>query len=309
MADDALREFDLIRWIRSQAPAGGPVQVGIGDDAAVVANRHSATLLTTDTLVDGVHFDLATHSLRDVGRKSLACSLSDIAAMGGRASAAVLSAAAPPTLTSGQARELVAGALACAAEFDTRLVGGDLTATSGPLVLTVAMLGDTAGLAPVCRSGARPGDALLVTGPLGGSRLGHHLSFRPRLAEGLALNQRFHPHAMIDISDGLAIDLHHVLEESHVGALVWADRIPVSDAARQAAEQTGRSALDHALGDGEDYELLFTLDEADAARLLHEQPFDLPVTRIGTITDAAAVLALPDGTRQPLEPLGWEHFR
>lgn len=309
MCDEPLREFDLIRWIRQHAPSGAQVCLGIGDDAAVVGNRSTTTLVTTDVLVEGVHFDLAEAALRDVGWKALACSVSDIAAMGGRCSAAVVAVAAPSTLRLEGARELVEGLLACAAAFDAPLVGGDLAGTRGPLVISVALLGDTAGLEPVPRGGARPGDALLVTGQLGGSHLGRHLRFRPRQPEGFMLNQRFRPHAMIDISDGLAIDLHHILEESGVGAVVWADRVPVSDDARRAARQSGRSPLDHALGDGEDYELLFTLAEADAARLLAEQPLGVPVTRIGTITDAGAILVLPDGAEVPLEPAGWEHFR
>jgi len=113
---------------------------------------------------------------------------------------------------------------------------------------------------------------------------------------------------MIDISDGLAIDLHHILEESGVGATVWAATIPISEDARGAAKNSGRSPLDHALSDGEDYELLFTVDEAEAARLLNDQPFEVPVTRIGTITTSGAVLVMADGAERPLEPKGWEHI-
>jgi len=302
-----LREFDLIRWIRREAPADERVVVGIGDDAAVVRNRDATTLITTDALVDGVHFDLATASPRDVGWKAMACSVSDIAAMGGRSSVAVVSAALPRGFEAEDARDLVRGMLACAREFGLQLVGGDVTATHGPLVLTVTMLGDTAGRPPVRRSGARPGDAVLVTGALGGSALGRHLVFRPRQAEALALNHHYQLHAMIDISDGLAIDLHHILEESAVGARLWAAEIPISDDARRAAAASGRDPLDHALTDGEDYELLFTLDEAEAARLLAAPPFDVPLTRIGTVEPAGAVLVLADGTERPLEPKGWEH--
>lgn len=309
MAEEPLREFDFIRWIREQAPADDLVEVGIGDDAAVVANRETASLVTTDMLVDGVHFDLAEHAIEDVGWKCLACGVSDVAAMGGRPSVAVMAAAAPATLGVERARGLVRGALACAAEFDVRLVGGDLTGTRGPLVVSVAMLGDTAGLPPVTRGGAQAGDAILVTGQLGGSRLGRHLRFRPRHPEGLILNQQFRPHAMIDVSDGLAIDLHHILDESGVGAILVAGQIPASDDARRAAQSSGRSPMDHALGDGEDYELLFTLGEADAARLLDEQPCDVSVTRIGTIVESGAVLLMPDGSTRLLEPVGWEHFR
>jgi len=309
VADEPLREFDLIRWIREQAAAGDDVLVGIGDDAAVIANRAAATVITTDMLVDGVHFRLAEHSLRDVGWKAMACSVSDVASMGARPTVAVMTAAAPAGFGAERARDLVRGALDCAGDYGLSLVGGDLTGTPGPLVVTVTMLGDTADLAPVLRSGAQVGDAVVVTGRLGGSLLGKHLHVRPRHPAGLELNRRFHPHAMIDISDGLAIDLHHILEESGVGAIVWAASIPVSDDARRMAETSGRTALAHALTDGEDFELLFALAGADAERLLAEQPFEVPVTRIGTIAGSGATLVMPGGEERILEPGGWEHFQ
>ncbi|MFP4056318.1 MAG: thiamine-phosphate kinase [Candidatus Brocadiia bacterium] len=302
-----LREFDLIRWIRQQAPADERVVVGIGDDAAAVAVPGPAALLTTDLLVEGVHFDLAEASLGDVGWKSLACSVSDIAAMGGRASAAVVAVAVPRGFTAARGRALAAGLLACAREFGVCLVGGDLAVTPGPLVVSVAMMGETEGRPAVRRSGARPGDVVLVTGRLGGSRLGRHLRFRPRQAEALALCESYRPSAMIDISDGLAADLHHILEESGVGARLLAAEVPLSDDAHRAAQASGRSPLDHALGDGEDYELLFTLPPDQAARLLERPPFDVPVTQVGTVVASGAILALPDGSERPLERCGWEH--
>jgi thiamine-monophosphate kinase len=222
VSEEPLREFEFIRWIRGHAATDERVLLGIGDDAAAVANRGPATLVTTDMLVDGVHFDLGEHAPRDVGWKALACSVSDIAAMGGRPSAAVVSAAAPSTFKTPQARELVEGILECGEAFDVRLVGGDLTGTEGPLAISVTLLGETGDLPAVTRGGAQVGDALLVTGQLGGSRRGRHLRFRPRHPEGWLLNQQFRPHAMIDISDGLAADLHHILEESGAGAEVWA---------------------------------------------------------------------------------------
>lgn len=308
MGEQHLREFDLIRWIRREAPARGLVLVGIGDDAALVRNLSDATLVTTDMLIGGVHFDPAATEPNEVGWKVMARNISDIAAMGGRATAAVAAAALPHGYSAQDAHTLLLGLLDCAEEFGVCLVGGDLAATPGPLVVTVTLLGDLGGRKPILRSGARPGDALLVTGTLGGSLLGKHLRFLPRQPEGLVLAERYTPHAMIDISDGLARDLHHMLEESGVGAKLWADRIPVSDDALRMAADSGRTPLDHALGDGEDYELLFALDEAAADRLVAEQPFEIPVTRIGTITSGAgASLVLPDGSERPLEPQGWEH--
>ena len=301
-----LREFDLIRWIREQVPRDERVVVGIGDDAAVVRSSRGPLLVSTDILLEGVHFDLSEARPREVGWKAMACSISDVAAMGGRSTVAVASAALPAGFSEADARDLVGGMLDCAGEFGVRLVGGDVSASTGPLVVNVAILGEAAG-APVLRSGARVGDAILVTGELGGSRLGRHLRFRPRQDEALALVARFDIHAMIDISDGLARDLHHILEESGVGARLFAHAVPVSEDARRAARRSGKSPLDHALADGEDYELLFTLGDEDARRLLATPPFSVRVSRIGQITASGAVLELPDGTSVPLEPQGWEH--
>ncbi len=307
MDDTRVREGDLIRWIRAETPANDLVLVGIGDDAALVRNLSNSTLVTTDMLIGGVHFDPASTEPNEVGWKGMARNISDIAAMGGRATVAVAAAALPHGFAARDAHTLVLGLLDCAEKFGVRLVGGDVAATAGPLVLTVTLLGDTCGRQPVLRSGARPGDAILVTGALGGSLLGKHLRFRPRQAEGLLLAEHYTPHAMIDISDGLARDLCHILEESGVGARLVAEHIPIADDACRAAAASGRSPLDHALGDGEDYELLFTLDEAAASRLLADQPFEVPVTRIGTITERGAAIILPDGAERPLEPKGWEH--
>ncbi|HPD15328.1 MAG TPA: thiamine-phosphate kinase [Planctomycetota bacterium] len=308
MPEPSTRECDLIRWIRGQARTDGLVLVGIGDDAALVRTRDASTLITTDLVIEGVHFDRAVATPADAGWKALARNISDIAAMGGESTAAVVAAALPRGFARSDAEALVQGLLECANAFGIRLVGGDLAATPGPLVLAVTLLGDLRGRAPILRSGARPGDAILVTGTLGGSRLGKHLRFTPRQAAGLILASSYRPHAMIDISDGLARDLHHLLDESGVGATLWADRIPVSQDALRLAALYGRSPLDHALGDGEDYELLFAADPGTAERLLADQPLGVPVTQIGVITEAGAVLALPDGTERPLEPTGWEHI-
>lgn len=302
-----VRELGLLRWIRGEASADGSVLVGIGDDAALVRNRGESTLVTIDLLVAGVHFDPATASPREAGWKALARNISDIAAMGGRSTAAVVAAALPRGYPPRDAQALVRGILDCAEEFQVSLVGGDVAATPGPLVLAVTLLGDLGGRPPILRSGARPGDAILVTGTLGGSMLGRHLRFRPRQPEGLLLAERYRPHAMIDISDGLARDLHHILAESRVGARLLAERIPLSDDALRAARASGRSPLEHALGDGEDYELLFTLDAATASRLLAEQPLGVAATQIGHITEQGATIVLPDGVERPLEPTGWEH--
>jgi thiamine-monophosphate kinase len=302
-----LKEFEFIEWIRQRATADARVVTGVGDDTAVLAATTGPLLLTTDMLVDGVHFDLSRVEARDVGWKALACSISDVAAMGGRSTAAVASTALPQGTDEGAAQELVLGLLECAEAYGVCLVGGDVTGTAGPLVVNVALLGELAAERPVLRSGARVGDALLVTGSLGGSLLSRHVRVQPRAEEGIALARDYGVTAMIDISDGLARDLYHILDESGVGARLESAAVPLSDDAVSMAERSGRSPLEHALADGEDFELLFTLAESDAVRLLSDQPFGVPVTRIGTITGTGAVLVLADGTEQELARAGWEH--
>ena len=168
------------------------------------------------------------------------------------------------------------------------------------------MLGEAIAPGPVLRSGAKPGDWIFVTGTLGGSILGHHLDFVPRVNEAQTLHQFCTLHAMLDLSDGLAGDLRHILEESHVGAIVDAAAIPVSEAAARMPDS--RSPLEHALGDGEDFELLFTTSPADGQRLIAASPLAIPITKIGEITAAPEyLLRHADGKIESLPDAGWKH--
>jgi thiamine-monophosphate kinase len=303
-------EFPFIDWIRSQTPESeAPLLVGPGDDACVLdLGKDPRVAATTDMLLEGTHFDLRDVTPAQLGWKSAGVSLSDVAAMAMEPVALLAAVGLPDSRGRKFAEGLYRGMRELADRFRVTIAGGDVTSWRRPLtVICVTALGRCVGAEPVLRSGARPGDAIVVTGELGGSLLGRHARFMPRVKEAQAIARGYSPHAMIDISDGLAIDLHHILEESGVGARVEAARIPVSEDARRLGMTSGRSPLDHALGDGEDFELLFTLAEADAARLLRDRPFETPVTRIGTITPAGAVLLLPDGTERPLERHGWEH--
>jgi thiamine-monophosphate kinase len=176
-------------------------------------------------------------------------------------------------------------------------------------VTVLAPVGD---LEPVLRSGARPGDRILVTGALGGSILGKHLDFTPRVAEGLFLNRRHRPGAMIDISDGLGRDLFRILDASSgpdagTGAILDADRIPVSMAAERLSRSTGRDPLEHALSDGEDFELLFTMPPDRAAALLGDQDLFFAVHDIGEITAGAERLMRHSGAEVPLKGDGFDH--
>jgi thiamine-monophosphate kinase len=295
-------EHSFIRWIRSRlGRRGGKIVVDSGDDAAVVRVGRDQVLFKTDSVIDGVHFDSRTARPEEIGHKALARCLSDIAAMAGVPTFAIVAMMAPRQSREAYLRRIDLGMEKTARAFGTKIVGGDFATHAGKLAITVALLGETGGLAPVRRSGARPGDAIAVTGPLGGSILGKHLRFRPRVKEARDLH-RLGLTSMIDLSDGLGVDLTHLCEESGVGAALDEARLPVSAAARRLSRRDGKPPLAHALGDGEDYELLFTLPAAKAkslgkrARVIGEV---LPIEGI--------FLRRPNGHLYPLPPTGWEH--
>ncbi len=294
-------EFDFIDWIRGRTPSAGGVLLGPGDDCAVLAPGRSPLLVTTDMLMDGTDFILREVGPRRVGRKAMAVNLSDIAAMAGEPVGAVVAVALPknhPNL----AEELYLGLREVADAFGVPIVGGDTNAWDGPLVISVTALGESD--RPIRRNGAKPGDWLFVTGPLGGSILGHHLDFTPRIREALLLRSFVELHAMIDISDGLSADLHHVIAESRCGAALGANAIPIADAARTLAASSGKSPLEHALGDGEDFELAFAVSAEDGAKLMKESP--VPVWKIGEC-EVEGYWIVEGSTRQPLMPTGWVH--
>ncbi len=309
---DAKGEWALIDWIRRQGRAGGGhVRLGPGDDMAIVGlGGDGDALVTVDALLEGTHFGLDTATPRQVGCKALAVSLSDVAAMAALPVCAVAWVGLPAGRDMAFAEALSQGLWDAAEAFACPVVGGDVTSWDGGLTVGTAVIARRGGLAPVLRSGARPGDVLLVTGRLGGSLLGRHLRFEPRVREARALAEAAEVHAMIDLSDGLSTDLGHVATESGVRAEVEAAAVPVADDARRAAEADGRSPLEHALHDGEDFELLLAVSEAAADRLLRDPPFaDPPLTRLGRAREGQGVVLVgEDGTRAPLAPGGYEHF-
>ena len=302
-----MAEFDFINWLRTRTPSNPRVIVGPGDDTAVLAPLERPVLVTTDMLMDGTDFILAEVGPRVAGRKAMAVNLSDIAAMAGEPIAAVVSVALPKSGGRALGEELTLGLRESADEFGVAVVGGDTNSWDGRLVISVTLLGEATSRGPVLRSGARPGDWVFVTGPLGGSIRGHHLTFTPRVREALRLHVVADLHAMIDVSDGLAADLNHILEESRCGAVIAADAVPLADAAVELSRTSGKSPLEHALGDGEDFELLFTVSAADGERLLRDQPVPgVTLTKIGECVDSGLWLE-ENGTRRPLAPAGWVH--
>ena len=301
---DEHSEFAYIDWIRARTASHPAVPLGIGDDAAWLRlSPPGECLVTVDMLMEGVDFRFPDADPQMVGRKALAVCLSDIAAMAGRPLAAFVSLALPKTGGRQLAEALHAGIEMLAGEFNVAIAGGDTNSWDGRLVLSVTLLGQPTGSGPVRRSGAEAGDWIMVTGDFGGSISGKHLSFQPRVAEALALHQAVRLHAMIDVSDGLAADLHHILDESRKGAIVRAADVPVSEAARRLA---GKSPLERAFGDGEDFELLFTVSEEVGRRLLADPPFETRLTHIGEITaERSCRMIGADGRSSPLERLGW----
>jgi thiamine-monophosphate kinase len=253
-------------------------------------------------LLEGSCFVLADAGARRVGRKAMAVNLSDIAAMAGEPLAAVVSVGLPRRGGTALAEELYLGLREMADAFDTPIVGGDTNSWDGPLAISVTVHGRPTGRGPVLRRGARPGDLAFVTGPLGGSILGHHLDFTPRIREAIALHQAVELRAMIDVSDGLTADAWHICEESGCGLVLRAESIPISEDARRMND--GRSPLDHALSDGEDFELFFAVSPEVGRRLLDSSP--VPVHHIGEFVETGLWLE-ESGQRRAIAPRGYTH--
>jgi thiamine-monophosphate kinase len=298
-------EFEYIAWLRARTPADPRVLIGPGDDCAALAPTARPLLVTTDMLMDGTDFVASEVGPRRAGRKAMAANLSDIAAMAGVPGAAVVSVALPRAEGRQFAEELYLGLRDVADAFDVAVIGGDTNSWAGALVVCVTALGVATGRGPVTRAGAKPGDWVFVTGPLGGSILGRHLDFTPRVREALALHAAVELHAMCDISDGLAADLNHILEESRCGAVLDAGAIPVARAAIELSGTSGQGPLQHALGDGEDFELVFAVSPADGEKLLREPPVP-GLAKIGECVESGLWLEA-NGRRERLEPTGWVH--
>ncbi len=304
-------EHDLIAWLQRTLPPHPQLRLGVGDDAAVLRIAEQAdAVVTTDLLGEGVHFRLTDAAPRQIGHKALAVNLSDLAAMAAQPVAAVIALLLPRTSAGPLARELIEGMLPLAARHHVALAGGDTNTWNGPLVVGVTAIGQTRPHGLWRRDGARPGDRILVTGSLGGSRLGHHLDFEPRVAEALQLAEHYQIHAAIDLSDGLATDLRHVVQASGCGAEVLLQRIPISEAARRLAGPNDPSAaLRHALCDGEDFELLLAVAPEVANRIVRQQPLGVPVTDIGCFLDGPPKIWKIDqqGRRTELTESGYQH--
>ena len=343
----SIGEFEFIRRIEAitslrvdDANLHEHLIKGIGDDTAVFKpSAGKLQLLTTDALVEGVHFDLTYTSMRHLGWKSMVASISDIAAMGGVPRYAVVTIALPKKISVEMAEEFYRGVTFACKKYSCLVVGGDTAASLSNMMVSVAMTGEAHEAGVRYRSGARPGDFLCVSGHLGGSLAGLKIlqrekkmfaesaapeSFRPnldpyrdviekhmmpvpRLDISKIIAGEVAAHAMIDISDGLASEVHHLCAQSGTGAAVWEHNLPVIGATQQVAGEFSESPTEYALFGGEEYELLFALPDAEFEKLAR---LSNDVTVIGRITEKekGVLCVRENGEKQPLLPGGWDHF-
>jgi thiamine-monophosphate kinase len=310
-----MNEFELIARLAKTLPGNSQLVRGAGDDCAVLdlGIPDRLLLFKTDALVESVHFDAGIPA-QQAGRKALARNLSDIAAMAGKPSACLVTIGLPKQFDPDWVFRFYDGLNELARELGVAVAGGETTTNPAGIFVSVAVLGTIPRNRLVTRSNAKPGEAIFVTGDLGGSIAGKHLDFTPRLREGEFLAERFGVRAMMDLSDGLAGDLRHMLQASAVGAELLASAIPISRAAKLKArsESSAKPPLLAALTDGEDFELLFTTASAQAVPLLDAWKKEFPETRLSCIGKITAQHGLrlrdKEGWRE-LGAHGYTHFK
>lgn len=337
-----LGEHAIIERIRNRVPpAAPPVLVGIGDDAAVLEPENGTlTIVTTDGLVEGTHFDRTLSSAADIGHKALAVNLSDLAAMGATPRHALLSMVLPPAMLVQDVDQMIDALLALAARHRTTLVGGNITASAstpsgtGPLVVDVTAIGCAKRRRVLTRAGARPGDIIYLSGTIGAAAAGLESLQRaketdsgstddrsmdgcrqryrrpePRVRLGAALGRNRAARACIDLSDGLGDAVLQLAVASDVGARINADAVPIHPEARAWFMSLGTDPVANAVSGGEDYELAFTAPQAFRKRLAHvkKQLGTVTITEIGVVTKEPGVVLHRDGIETPL-PAGFEHF-
>ncbi len=298
-------EQSFLAYLRGRCRDLPQVAVGIGDDAAILNPRAGRQLVVcTDQIIDGVDFDSAEQSLEDVGYKSMAINLSDIAAMGATPNAALVTLALPKQDATQVAGDVYQGILAAAAEFNVAIAGGDLLTFDGSLSISVTLLGDVAEGTAWLRSGAREGDAIVVTGAVGGSLLGRHLRPSPRVELATRLRSMVQVSAAIDISDGLSLDLDRLCACSHVGAELDVESIPIHEDAVRLSQRSGRTPFEHAWSDGEDFELILTMSPEDAVKAIAAES---SLIQIGNVTGRTGLWKRTSGKLQRLSPQGYIH--
>lgn len=319
-------ENEFVEWACRHPQSGAGVEIGPGDDAAVVA-AGPQLLVTTDLLSEGVHFRLGDQPPEWIGRKALAVSLSDIAAMGGRPTYAVVQLLFPRSMELETAKRIQSGLYGLAAEFGVPVVGGDTNRWNEGLVIGTTVFGTPGPGGIWTLRGARAGDAILVSGAFGGSLAGHHFRFVPRVGLADELSRKYSIHGATDVSDSLSIDLANLADQSGLAALIQSDRIPFREAAWQQTldavqhpkETAGGndadspvprpgSVLHRAMTDGEDFELILAVDPDTADAILADRSLSVPMSRIGSFEPGSGLyFEGRGGARFPFIPQGYEH--
>ncbi len=323
-------EFGLIEKLRRKIKKRSPrIKLGVGDDCAVVAAPDHDLLITADTLIEDVHFDLHYISPEMLGKKSIAVNLSDIAAMGGSPLYILISLGMPISTRVEFIDELYSGFENTAKKYNCSIIGGDVSKSINGLIISITIIGEVKKNVFIQRAGARIKDKIFVTGNSGDSAAGleilkksnhikknkmieKHLCPKPRLKEGQILAEKIGVSSMIDLSDGLASDLKRICEESKCGARIYINKIPFSPGLRKLKKSINKNILDYALFGGEDYELLFTIKENKVAQLQKRwHRMTIPITNIGEILDkkCGIILVSPDGKEEPLPQKGYNHFK
>jgi thiamine-monophosphate kinase len=269
-------ENQLIKILTLPVKKDTSVLRGIGDDAAIIRDKKNKFLLiTTDILIENIHFKIAEAESYQIGHKALACNISDIAACGGRPKYALISLGLPKNLSLNFIKGIYRGIKKLANRYKITIVGGDIS-SSEKLTINITLLGFAKRENLVFRDGAKVGDRIFVTGKLGGSGKGKHLKFSPRVNEALILTKKYKINSMIDLSDGLAQDLYNIISRSKTGAYIHEDCIPLSSEAEN---------IDSALYEGEDFELLFTAPERESEKIKGSRAGKLKITEIGRIVE------------------------
>jgi thiamine-monophosphate kinase len=307
MVDASFDEYSFLRRLRDFAFGDEVCEVPLGDDAAVFGPVSGSLVMALDTVVEGVHA-LGDQAPEQLARKVLRSNLSDLAAMGAEPVALLLSLTVPRDTAPARIDRVMAALAEDCRRFRVPLIGGDTVVAEGPLTLAGTVIGRVAG-PPFRRDGARPGDLLCVTGALGGSILGRHADFEPRLPEARQLRAAGGPSSMTDVSDGLSRDAANLAEASGVRVIIEASRVPLHPDVHAMGAAPDRTPLEHALHDGEDFELLFTWSEEEISTLHKNWNSPIPITVIGRVERGSGVF-LDEGSGaepQALEPRGFSH--
>ncbi len=298
-------EQSFLAYLRGRCRSLRQVPVGIGDDAAVLDPVAGQQVATVDQIIAGTDF-LPEDDLGDVGYKAMAINLSDLAAMGATPTAALVTLSLPKQNATRIAAEVYEGILQAAEAYNVAIAGGDISTYEGPLSITITILGEVPAGSAWLRSGAQEADAIIVTGYVGGSIRGRHLRPEPRVDLALRLREVVQVHAAIDISDGLSLDLDRLCAASHVGAELSIETIPIHDDAIGLAEETGKTPFQHAWSDGEDFELILTMGQSDADKILNDN-LGVQLTQIGNIVGRTGLWKRKRGKLERMSPQGYIH--